>query len=97
MPFKILASHVSDSVDGEIVLYLFRTSSPHERLTTSTRICPGQPFANDVLFTLVASILHTFDITTEFDANGKPIPAELEFVPAGITYVMTFIPMLPLL
>lgn len=38
------------------------------------RICPGQYFAGDVLFIIIASILHAFKIEPQLDERGQPIP-----------------------
>ena len=42
-------------------------------LNTFYRICPGKHFADASLFTYIASILHTLDISPPLDGDGQPI------------------------
>ena len=37
------------------------------------RVCPGRHLAENMLFTYIASILHTYDITPPLDEHGHPI------------------------
>ncbi|KAF5309455.1 hypothetical protein D9619_012399 [Psilocybe cf. subviscida] len=38
------------------------------------RICPGRFFGDNMLFSIVSSTLHVFNITPSLDAQGAPIP-----------------------
>lgn len=43
------------------------------------RICPGEHVADDILWTAVAFILATFNITPPLDPLGKPILPSVKF------------------
>ncbi|KAI0700085.1 cytochrome P450 [Cytidiella melzeri] len=43
------------------------------------RICPGLDLAENTLWITVASIFYAFKITSELDAQGKPVPIDLEY------------------
>ncbi|RPD54280.1 cytochrome P450 [Lentinus tigrinus ALCF2SS1-7] len=51
------------------------------------RICPGRHFAEEMVFTTIASLLHCFDISGPKDKDGHPVKFELKF--------MNVSPMLP--
>ncbi|KAI1792480.1 O-methylsterigmatocystin oxidoreductase [Ganoderma leucocontextum] len=51
------------------------------------RICPGRHFALASLFINVASVLHTFDITSALDTDGRPVAIEHSQTPGFISCV----------
>ncbi|RPD69171.1 cytochrome P450 [Lentinus tigrinus ALCF2SS1-7] len=44
------------------------------------RICPGRYFAEEMLFTTIASLLHCFDMSGPRDEDGNPVKFELKFL-----------------
>ncbi|KAH9889917.1 cytochrome P450 [Cubamyces lactineus] len=42
------------------------------------RVCPGRYSADSIIFIMIASILHVFDISPPLDENDMPIKVELE-------------------
>ncbi|TFK85638.1 cytochrome P450 [Polyporus arcularius HHB13444] len=44
------------------------------------RVCPGRYFAEEMLFTTVASVLQCFDISGPRDKEGLPVKFELKFM-----------------
>ncbi|KAI0718518.1 cytochrome P450 [Cerioporus squamosus] len=44
------------------------------------RICPGRHFAEEMLFTTLASVLHCFDISGPRNKQGLPVKFELKFL-----------------
>ncbi|RPD54282.1 cytochrome P450 [Lentinus tigrinus ALCF2SS1-7] len=44
------------------------------------RVCPGRYFAEELLFTTIASILHCFDISGPHDKDGSQVKFELKFI-----------------
>ncbi|OCH88668.1 cytochrome P450 [Obba rivulosa] len=54
------------------------------------RICPGRYFSDLVLFINVACILHTFDVTPAFDAQGQAIKVEPEMSTGLLSHPLPF-------
>ena len=51
-----------------------------EELTVlQSRVCPGRHLAENSLFSLVSSILATFNITKKLDEHGNELPLKYEF------------------
>jgi len=48
------------------------------------RICPGQTWAENLLFIVVASVLTTFNIEKAIGEDGKPIPPNEEYRPGFV-------------
>jgi len=48
------------------------------------RVCPGQNWAEHMVFIAVASILATFNIEKAIGSDGKPIPPNDVFHPSGV-------------
>ncbi|KLO13427.1 cytochrome P450 [Schizopora paradoxa] len=48
------------------------------------RICPGQPWAEQLIFIAIASILAAFNIEAAVDENGKPIPPNEDYHPSFV-------------
>ncbi|OSD07377.1 cytochrome P450, partial [Trametes coccinea BRFM310] len=42
----------------------------------SHRVCPGRYFAEDMLYIVVACVLHVFNIEPPLDEHGQPIRSE---------------------
>ncbi|KAI0330489.1 cytochrome P450 [Cubamyces sp. BRFM 1775] len=51
------------------------------------RICPGRHFADAMLFIVIASVLHLFDIGPPRDDNGNPIKVKMEQCHGFLSYV----------
>ncbi|KAH8104105.1 cytochrome P450 [Cristinia sonorae] len=54
------------------------------------RICPGRAFAQDSLFSVISSVLHTFNITHAHDLDGNKIPVLPEVTDGLISYPKPF-------
>lgn len=40
------------------------------------RVCPGRYFADDMLYIVVTSVLHVFNVEPPLDEHGQPIRVE---------------------
>ncbi len=54
---------------------------------TQYRICPGRHFAEASLFTIIASVLHTFDISAPLDRDGNPVKLDVKMTNGVVSYV----------
>ncbi|RPD69164.1 cytochrome P450 [Lentinus tigrinus ALCF2SS1-7] len=54
------------------------------------RICPGRFFAEASLFTVISSILHTFDISAPLDKEGKPMKLNVNMTNGVVSYPEPF-------
>jgi len=48
------------------------------------RVCPGQNWAEHIVFLAIASILATFNIEKKIGSDGEPIPPNDHFRPSGV-------------
>ena len=48
------------------------------------RICPGKDLAENSLWITVASIFYAFKITPKVDAQGRPVPIDLDYREHGV-------------
>ncbi|KAI0715645.1 O-methylsterigmatocystin oxidoreductase [Cerioporus squamosus] len=51
------------------------------------RICPGRYFAKDMLFLIIASVLHTFNVDPLVDDIGQPVKVESQTTDGGLSYL----------
>ena len=61
-----------------IALYGIGASAHTNHAFPTSRICPGQHFAESMLFILCASVLSAFDIGPPIGEDGTPIEFEWE-------------------
>ena len=63
------------------------TSAPLPNVTFGfgRRICPGQFFARDMLWSAMASMLAAFEFLPAKDAEGRPAPPAQEFISAFVS------------
>jgi len=54
------------------------------------RLCPGRYLAYDALYSTLANILHTFDITPALDEHGSPIQVHPELTPGLLSFPEPF-------
>ncbi|KAI0718511.1 CyP450 monooxygenase [Cerioporus squamosus] len=54
------------------------------------RICPGRYFAEASLFTVIASVLHTFDISAPLDEDGIPVKLDVRMTNGVVSYPEPF-------
>ncbi|KAI0074482.1 cytochrome P450 [Panus rudis PR-1116 ss-1] len=54
------------------------------------RVCAGRYFALNSLYSIISSVLHTFDILPPVDKEGRPIPLEPRMTCGIVSYPETF-------
>ncbi|THH30968.1 hypothetical protein EUX98_g3209 [Antrodiella citrinella] len=54
------------------------------------RICPGTAMTLNSIYSIVTSVLHTFNITRAIDAKGEPIPVDFRMTEGVISFPTSF-------
>jgi hypothetical protein len=65
------------SISPVLLLLLAVLTRRHPALVY--RICPGMDLAENTLWIAIASIFYAFRISSDLDAEGKPVPIDLEY------------------